>query len=255
MFSEIPTRSIMLLEDIDATGLSSRRGNKPSGDDIDSPFPNQGQPPKQPNQPGVSLSALLNAIDGIISSEGRILIMTTNHVERLDPALIRPGRIDYIVHFQNITTKSAEQMFRSFYSTQDLEMSESQPVKDYVKRKLSSCNYPSSEKELARLAVSFASKIPSGEFSPAQLQGYLLMHKYRPDKAINNVCSWVQYEREEKTKKEQEKAKSKATDVVAASLEDVKPGEGIATALMAKTPRRSTRARSKSVRARSKMAA
>ena len=182
-------------------------------------------------------------------------MMTTNHVEHLDPALTRPGRIDYIVHFQNITTELAEQMFRSFYSTQDLEISESQPIKDYVKRKLSSCDYPSSEQELARLAVSFASKIPSGEFSPAQLQGYLLMHKYRPDKAIDNVYSWIQYEREEKAKNEREKAKSQPTDVVSASAEDGKPGDGISTAIMTKTPRRSARARSKSVRARSVRAA
>jgi chaperone BCS1 len=42
----------------------------------------------------VSLSALLNVIDGIRLQEGRILIMTTNHITRLDEALIRPGCVD-----------------------------------------------------------------------------------------------------------------------------------------------------------------
>ena len=42
----------------------------------------------------MSLSGLLNALDGVASQEGRILIMTTNHIEKLDSALIRPGRID-----------------------------------------------------------------------------------------------------------------------------------------------------------------
>ena len=42
----------------------------------------------------VSLSTLLNVLDGLASPEGRLLIMTTNHIECLDPALIRPGRVD-----------------------------------------------------------------------------------------------------------------------------------------------------------------
>ena len=36
----------------------------------------------------------MNALDGIRTSEGRILFMTTNHKERLDPAILRPGRAD-----------------------------------------------------------------------------------------------------------------------------------------------------------------
>lgn len=40
---------------------------------------------------GVTLSGLLNAIDGIASAEGRLLFCTTNHLESIDPALVRPG--------------------------------------------------------------------------------------------------------------------------------------------------------------------
>lgn len=43
---------------------------------------------------GVTLSGLLNAIDGIAAREGRLLFMTSNHPDQLDPALLRPGRID-----------------------------------------------------------------------------------------------------------------------------------------------------------------
>lgn len=42
----------------------------------------------------LNLSGLLNVLDGVVDTPGRIVIMTTNHPERLDPALIRPGRID-----------------------------------------------------------------------------------------------------------------------------------------------------------------
>ena len=46
------------------------------------------------NRSQVTFSGLLNALDGVRSQEGRILIMTTNHRENLDPALMRPGRAD-----------------------------------------------------------------------------------------------------------------------------------------------------------------
>mmetsp|Transcript_10766 Transcript_10766/g.24144 ORF Transcript_10766/g.24144 Transcript_10766/m.24144 type:complete len:154 (+) Transcript_10766:3-464(+) len=42
----------------------------------------------------LNLSGLLNVLDGVVDTPGRILIMTTNHPEKLDAALIRPGRID-----------------------------------------------------------------------------------------------------------------------------------------------------------------
>lgn len=42
----------------------------------------------------VTFSGLLNCLDGVASTEARILFMTTNYLERLDPALIRPGRVD-----------------------------------------------------------------------------------------------------------------------------------------------------------------
>ena len=48
----------------------------------------------KPKKDQLNLSGLLNVLDGVVDSPGRIVIMTTNHVEQLDPALIRPGRID-----------------------------------------------------------------------------------------------------------------------------------------------------------------
>ena len=50
-------------------------------------------------RPGLTLSGLLNAIDGVVAQEGRLLFMTTNRINALDPALIRPGRIDVRIEF------------------------------------------------------------------------------------------------------------------------------------------------------------
>ncbi|KAJ4302172.1 hypothetical protein N0V88_002308 [Collariella sp. IMI 366227] len=64
---------------------------------------------------GISLSGLLNAIDGVASHEGRVLIMTTNKPETLDDALIRPGRVDLQVGFTNATQEQARELFVRMY--------------------------------------------------------------------------------------------------------------------------------------------
>lgn len=51
----------------------------------------------------VTFSGLLNALDGVACAEERLTFMTTNYVERLDPALIRPGRVDRKQYFGNAT--------------------------------------------------------------------------------------------------------------------------------------------------------
>ncbi|KAK4491406.1 hypothetical protein RD792_002151 [Penstemon davidsonii] len=88
-------RSILVVEDIDASiDLSQRKKGAP-------------KPPPQPfflgqpsQEPKVTLSGLLNFIDGLWSSCGdeRIIVFTTNHIDKLDPALLRPGRMDVHIH-------------------------------------------------------------------------------------------------------------------------------------------------------------
>jgi len=72
----VPLRSMMVLEDIDVVHASHSR------DDAESA--------------GVSLSGLLNALDGFVTPHGLVTIMTTNELGVLDPALLRPGRADRI---------------------------------------------------------------------------------------------------------------------------------------------------------------
>ena len=75
-----PPRSLILIEDID--GFFNARE-------------------KQDTRITISFSGLLNALDGVGAQEGRIIVLTTNHRERLDPALIRPGRIDVDIELGN----------------------------------------------------------------------------------------------------------------------------------------------------------
>jgi hypothetical protein len=67
------------------------------------------------NDDEMTLSVLLNAMDGVLEMTGRMLIMTTNHPEKLDPALIRPGRIDMKVHFKKCIPQILKQMIEHFY--------------------------------------------------------------------------------------------------------------------------------------------
>lgn len=77
---DAPENSLILLEDVDAI------------------FTNRSDPSVSSStngkSEGVTFSGLLNALDGVAAQEGRIFFMTTNHIEKLDPALIRPGRCD-----------------------------------------------------------------------------------------------------------------------------------------------------------------
>lgn len=69
----------------------------------------------------LSLSGLLNALDGVAASEGRLLFATTNHLERLDPALCRPGRMDVWVEFKNASRWQGEALFRNFFPSEEEE--------------------------------------------------------------------------------------------------------------------------------------
>lgn len=70
---------------------------------------------KETEKETIDLSFLLNLLDGTLEANGRILIITTNFPERIDRALIRPGRIDMIVHFKKCTRAIVSEMVNAFY--------------------------------------------------------------------------------------------------------------------------------------------
>ena len=65
----------------------------------------------------ITLSFILNLIDGILEMPGRILIVTTNYPDKLDKALIRPGRIDMKIHFQRASLEMTLELLSYFYDT------------------------------------------------------------------------------------------------------------------------------------------
>jgi DNA polymerase III delta prime subunit len=65
----------------------------------------------------LTLGYILNVLDGILETPDRILILTSNYPEKLDSALIRPGRIDMIIHFDRCLTDTANDIFNFFFDT------------------------------------------------------------------------------------------------------------------------------------------
>ncbi|KAK4044781.1 BCS1 N terminal-domain-containing protein [Parachaetomium inaequale] len=314
LFTSLPRRCVVLLEDIDTAGLkrvedpASSSSSSSSDDDKNS---EEGQDdtkdkksPKKAKhhkskkdwkvsdlarelkraggngdsgeKKGISLSGLLNAIDGVASHEGRVLIMTTNKPQTLDEALIRPGRVDLQVAFTNATQQQARELFVRMYepentadappssfslsdhlssplppltpfseaapptpfslsSDRDGNMTdvsgatevgddeETSPFKflsgtttttttttspnkkpapaplNLTHTTHTTTKFPMEDEsrqtlpatELLHIAAQFAAKIPGGQFSPAELQGFLLKRKKTPRRALEEVEVWV----------------------------------------------------------------
>jgi len=108
---------LYVIEDIDAMGdaVLKREWKKPTVAKKEEPEPFMH---REEEKDTLDLSFLLNLLDGTLEANGRILIITTNFPERIDKALIRPGRIDMIVHFQKCSLEVVNEMVASFYDKQ-----------------------------------------------------------------------------------------------------------------------------------------
>ena len=68
----------------------------------------------------LNLSGILNALDGIIESENRMIVVTTNHPEKLDDAFIRPGRIDKILHMDYVEEPAAKNILSMYFPENEM---------------------------------------------------------------------------------------------------------------------------------------
>lgn len=82
---------------------------------------------KEAEKEVIDLSFLLNLLDGTLEASGRILVITTNFPERIDKALIRPGRIDMIVKFKTCSIPVLREMIEAFYE-KDIEIPEDESL-------------------------------------------------------------------------------------------------------------------------------
>jgi len=119
---------------------------------------------------GISLSGLLNAVDGVASAEGVVLIMSTNHPEKLDDALIRDGRVDLKIEFTLPRKEELRRLFIRMYRS---------PYETAVPA------------ELDDMAEAFATRLSENIFSAAEIQGFLLDRKNDAQDALAAVSQWA----------------------------------------------------------------
>jgi SpoVK/Ycf46/Vps4 family AAA+-type ATPase len=101
----------------------------------------------------ITLDDILNLWDGIRETPGRILGISSNHYDKLDPALIRPGRIDISLHLNNCTRNMIKQMYKQYYKS-DIDENILNNIKD-------------------------------GYFSPAEVINFYVLNRENPEKFLD----------------------------------------------------------------------
>merc|ERR1712050_306355 len=125
--TDVPAESIVVMEDVDALFTVHRDTTECSS---------------------LSFSGFLNALDGLGAPEDVIFILTTNHPDRLDPAVRRPGRVDMHIAFSAPSKEMAAEYFGVFY--------------------------PDAPEAQAVFASSTGERLRGGDLSMAQLQHFFL---------------------------------------------------------------------------------
>jgi mitochondrial chaperone BCS1 len=114
------------------------------------------------NESKLSFNGLLNALDGVTAQQGRLVFMTTNHLEKLDPALVRPGRADAHFFLGNASQAQVRRMLERFYPKITTEQ-----------------------------ALGLAARVPENTLSMAKIQEFLLRHR---DDLVGATADWKELE-------------------------------------------------------------
>ena len=114
------------------------------------------------NDDSINLANLLEIMDGVMEMSGRIMIISTNYPEKLDKALVRPGRMDLKIEFKKCNNEILESIYENCY-------------KGHVKEKL------------YQEGLEILKEIPDYSVSPAEVNKEILDNPWNPVKAIGNL--------------------------------------------------------------------
>ncbi|RAL06792.1 BCS1 and AAA domain-containing protein [Aspergillus homomorphus CBS 101889] len=189
--------SLQIFTDVDQAGIANRgldetrpltddtSGNPDCGENIDTPESSKRF------HGGITLSEILNIIDGVSAEEGRILIMTTNEPDSIDEALQRPGRVDRIYPFLLATERDIKEQFLTFFAKPSNQPFIVKPQTLNVNCALESASPERSLDDIILLSESFATKVETDKYAAALIQNYLLYFRNDPVPAERNVTLWT----------------------------------------------------------------
>ncbi|KAL8453282.1 hypothetical protein Emag_001948 [Eimeria magna] len=162
LFATVPPRSLLLLEDIDSAIRRSESAEGQQGEQARLDRPSLTQLSVNPyGARSVTFSGLLNALDGVVATEERIIFLTTNQPERLPASLIRPGRVDLKVRIGYATPSQLRKQFLRFLPQAD-----------------------------AKAADTFVEILSPLQISMAELQGFFLFCRDDCQQALQMAQTW-----------------------------------------------------------------
>jgi len=164
VMGDAPKDSIVLVEDIDC---ALPRGADQQGVAV----------ARMTGRMPVTFSGLLNAIDGVGAQEGRLLFMTTNHLDRLDEALIRPGRVDVKFYLGKASRAAAGELFDQFFSSSSADPA--MMIEEF------------SPEIIPQARSAFLANVKDGVHSFAALQGVLMTARDDPRLAEEGMRNLV----------------------------------------------------------------
>ncbi|KAM0850311.1 hypothetical protein ACQ4PT_053164 [Festuca glaucescens] len=121
LFIQTKSKSVIVIEDIDCSlDITGARSKEKDSEDDDK----AGRDEKKATSSKVTLSGLLNFIDGLWSACGgeRVIVFTTNHLEKLDPALIRRGQMDKHIEMSYCCAPAFEFLARTYLGVEEHEL-------------------------------------------------------------------------------------------------------------------------------------
>ncbi len=129
-----------------------------------------------PGDTPITIGTLLNCLDGTLESNGHIICLTTNFIDKIDKALVRPGRFDCHIHLENSTPKIILEMINHFYNKEKNKV----PVDKFI---------PNYEKVLENIKT-YAYYNGKTVWSPAKITQICLSYIDEP-KYLSNILNYL----------------------------------------------------------------
>lgn len=113
--TSVPANSVIIIEDFDSCVATHSRSSMATTNKD-----NNNSNEKEEQETALSLNTILNTLDGVVSLNGTIVFMTTNHIEKIDSALLRKGRTDEIYEIPYLTDAEIKDYIKLMFPNEEI---------------------------------------------------------------------------------------------------------------------------------------